>query len=118
MSPKLCLKLAFVLVLFSVIPALTSAQVANVQSRIGQAIDEKNMVTLKGNTHPLATAQYDRGEAPGSLPMNRMLLVLQHTPAQEAAIKQLLAEQQNQASSNFHNWLTPQQYGQMRSEER
>jgi hypothetical protein len=91
----------------------TVGQSASMASRISSAVDEKNMVTLKGNTHPLATAQYDRGEAPGSLPMNRMLLVLQHTPAQEAAIKQLLAEQQNQASSNFHNWLTPQQYGQM-----
>ena len=91
----------------------TVGQTASVASRISSAVDEKNMVTLKGNTHPLATAQYDRGEAPGSLPMNRMLLVLQHTPAQEAAIKQLLAEQQNQGSPNFHNWLTPQQYGQM-----
>ena len=91
----------------------TVGQSASVASRISSAVDERNMVTLKGNTHPLATAQYDRGEAPGSLPMNRMLLVLQHTPAQEAAIKQLLAEQQNQGSSNFHNWLTPQQYGQM-----
>jgi hypothetical protein len=113
MSPKLCLKLAFVLVLFSVIPALTSAQVANVQSRIGQAIDEKNLVTLKGNTHPMATAQYDRGEAPASLPMNRMLLVLQHSPAQDAALKQLLADQQNQSTPRFQQWLTPQQYGQM-----
>src|SRR3984885_10676274 len=91
----------------------TVGQSASVASRISSAVDERNMVTLKGNTHPLATAQYDRGEAPGSLPMSRMLLVLQHTPAQEAAIKQLLAEQQNQGSSNFHNWLTPQQYGQM-----
>jgi hypothetical protein len=63
------------------------AQTANVQSRISQAVDEKNMVTLKGNTHPMAKAQYDRGEEPGGLAMNRMLLVLQHTPAQEAAIK-------------------------------
>jgi subtilase family serine protease len=92
---------------------VTVGQSANVQSRISSAVDEKNMVTLKGNTHPLATAQYDRGEAPGSLPMNRMLLVLQHTPAQEAAIKQLLAEQQNQGSVSFHQWLTPEQYGQM-----
>ena len=30
MSPKLCLKLAFVLVLCSVLPALTSAQVATI----------------------------------------------------------------------------------------
>jgi subtilase family serine protease len=92
---------------------VTVGQSANVQSRISSAVDEKNMVTLKGNTHPLATTQYDRGEAPGSLPMNRMLLVLQHTPAQEAAIKQLLAEQQNQGSVSFHQWLTPEQYGQM-----
>src|ERR1700722_8434009 len=112
MSPKLCLKLAFVLVLFSRIPALASAQVANVQSRIGQAIDEKNLITLQGNTHPMATAQFDRGEAPTSLPMNRMLLVLQHTPEQETAIKQLIADQQNQSSPRFHQWLTPQQYGQ------
>jgi Pro-kumamolisin, activation domain/Bacterial Ig-like domain (group 3) len=91
----------------------TIAQSANVQSRITQAVDEKNLVTLKGNTHPLAAPQYDMGEAPGSLAMNRMLLVLQHTTAQEAAIQQLLAEQQNQASPSFHQWLTPQQYGQM-----
>ena len=113
MSPKLCLKLAFLLVLCSVVPALTSAQVANVQSRIGQAIDEKNLVTLQGNTHPMATTQFDRGEAPASLAMNRMLLVLQHTPEQETAIKQLIADQQNQSSPRFHQWLTPQQYGQM-----
>jgi hypothetical protein len=112
MSPKVCLKLAFLLVLCSVIPLLTSAQVSNVQSRIGQAVDEKNLITLQGNTHPMATAQFDRGEAPASLPMNRMLLVLQHTAAQEAAIKQLLADQQNQSSPRFHQWLTPQQYGQ------
>jgi hypothetical protein len=92
---------------------VTMGQMASVQSRIAQAVDEKNLVTLKGNTHPMAAPQFDRGEAPGGLPMNRMLLVLQHTPAQEAAIKQLLAEQQNQGSPNFHNWLTPQQYGQM-----
>jgi hypothetical protein len=91
---------------------VTVAQTGNVQSRISQPVDEKNMVTLKGNTHPLATAQYDRGEAPGGLAMNRMLLVLQHAPAQEAAIKQLLAEQQNQSSSSYHQWLTPEQYGQ------
>jgi subtilase family serine protease len=45
--------------------------------------------------------------------MNRMLLVLKHSPEQETAIQQLLAGQQNQSSPSFHNWLTPQQYGTM-----
>jgi hypothetical protein len=92
---------------------VTAAQLASVPSRISQAVDENSLVTLKGNTHPTAAPQFDRGEASGSPQMNRMLLVLQHTVAQEAAIKRLLADQQNQASPNFHNWLTPQQYGQM-----
>jgi subtilase family serine protease len=113
MKTKFIAGLTVVFALLFSAAVATVGQSASVASRISSAVDEKNMVTLKGNTHPLATAQYDRGEAPGSLPMNRMLLVLQHTPAQEAAIKQLLAEQQNQGSSNFHNWLTPQQYGQM-----
>ena len=42
-----------------------------------------------------------------------MLLVLRHSPAQEAALNQLTAQQQNQSSPNFHHWLTPQQYGQL-----
>ena len=32
------------------------------------------------------------------------------TPAQQAALEQLLAEQQDPASPNYHNWLTPEQY--------
>jgi subtilase family serine protease len=112
MISKVCLKSTVVLAFFVGLASLALAQTANVQSRITQAIDENNLVTLKGNTHPLANPQFDRGEAPGSLPMNRMLLVLKHTPEQEAAVKQLIADQQNQSSSNFHAWLTPQQFGQ------
>ena len=113
MRMKFIVGIAMVCALVFSAAMVTAAQLASVQSRISQAVDDKNLVTLKGNTHPMAAPQYDMGEAPGGLPMNRMLLVLQHTPAQEAAIKQLLAEQQNQGSPNFHNWLSPQQYGQM-----
>jgi subtilase family serine protease len=112
MISKVCLKLSVVVAFFIGFASLALAQTASVQSRITQAIDENNLVVLKGNTHPLANARFDRGEAPGSLPMNRMLLVLKHNPEQEAAVKQLIADQQNQSSSNFHAWLTPQQFGQ------
>jgi subtilase family serine protease len=112
MISKVCLKLSVVVAFFLGFASLALAQSANMQSRITQAIDENNLVMLKGNTHPLANPQFDRGEAPGSLPMNRMLLVLKHSTDQEAAIKQLIADQQNQSSPNFHSWLTPQQFGQ------
>ena len=88
------------------------AQTPAVASRITQAIDENNLVTLKGNTHPLARAQYDQGAAPDSLPAERILLLLQRSPAQEAALRQLLDEQKSSSSPNFHQWLTPAQFGQ------
>jgi len=71
---------SFFRILFLVFPSLALAQTSNAQRRITQAVDEKNLVVLKGNTHPMARQAFDRGSAPGSLPMNRMLLVLRHAP--------------------------------------
>ncbi len=87
------------------------AQTASRPSRITQAIDERNLTTLKGNTHPAARPQFDQGPAPADLPMNRMLLLLSHTKDQEAGVNKLLEEQQDESSVNFHKWLTPEQYG-------
>jgi hypothetical protein len=107
-----------ILVLFAfcslliLLPHRTFAQSAPVPSRITQAVNESNLTVLKGNTYYLASAEYDRGAAPASLPMNRMLLVLQRSPSQEAALEQLLDEQQDHSSPNYHQWLTPQQFGQ------
>ena len=44
-------------------------------SLIRQPIDESQLVTLRGNTHPLARAQFDIGTASPDLQLNRMLLV-------------------------------------------
>jgi hypothetical protein len=105
---RLCLAVAILLL----VPAVVSAQTATVPSRITAAIDEHNLTRLTGNTHPLARAEFDRGPAPDSLPMRRMLLVLKRGAAQEAALDQLMEEQQDASSSNFHSWLTPAQFGQ------
>lgn len=78
---------------------------------ITQPIDESNLTTLTGNTHPLARAEFDLGTAPATLPMERMLLVLKRSPEEEAALGQLLDDQQNKASANYHQWLTPEQFG-------
>ena len=52
-------------------------------SRIHDGIDEENLVTLKGNVPLQARAQNDHGEVRGSLPMERMILVLKRSDAQE-----------------------------------
>jgi Pro-kumamolisin, activation domain/Bacterial Ig-like domain (group 3) len=82
-----------------------------VQSRITDPIDESLLTRLWGNTHPLAAVKYDRGAAPLALPMERMLLVLKRSAAQETALRRLLDEQLDESSPNFHKWLTPEEFG-------
>jgi hypothetical protein len=93
-------------------PLRTWAQAAPPQSRIVDKVDESVLVSLRGNTHPLAQRQFDRGAAPADLPMARMLLVLKRGAAQEAALEKLLDDQQDQSSPSYHQWLTPDQFGQ------
>ena len=88
------------------------AQQTSPQSRIVAPVDEAARVTLRGNTHPLAQPQFDRGAAPPDLPMARMLLVLKRSAAQEAALEKLLDDQQDLNSASYHQWLTPDQFGQ------
>ena len=78
---------------------------------VTQAVDESQRTVLKGNTHPLARPQFDLGTAPATLPMQRMLLVLKRSDAQEAALLKLLDDQQDKRSPNYHKWMTPEQFG-------
>src|SRR6266849_591106 len=95
-----------------VFSSLQAAQTKPAAARITQAIDEKNLVQLRGNVHPLARAEFDQGVVADSQPMNRMLLLLQRSPEQGVALQQLMSEQQSKDSPNFHKWLTPEQFGQ------
>ena len=102
--------LAGALVLIS--PFAAHAQTGGVAARVTERIDNSQLVTLHGNTHMLARAQFDQGAAPPDLPMNRIMLVLKRSADQETALQNLLTEQQVNSSPNFHKWLTPDQFGQ------
>jgi hypothetical protein len=89
----------------------SAEQPPSVLPLIVQRVDETQLTVLQGNTHPLARPQFDHGTAPPDLPMNRMLLVLKRSPAQEHALLGLLDDQQDKASPNYHKWLTPENFG-------
>jgi hypothetical protein len=98
--------------LLVVVPGFASAQGNVARPRVVDRVDDATLTVLRGNTHPLAKPQFDQGAAPPNLPMDRIMLVLQRSPEQEAALKGLLDQQQDQSSPNFHKWLTPDQFGQ------
>jgi pseudomonalisin len=85
--------------------------IAESQDRITRFVDDEQRITLPGNRHPLANVQYDAGAVFPDFRMDRMLLTLLPDAAQKEALIQLLAEQHDPESPYYHQWLTPQQYG-------
>ena len=80
-------------------------------TRIVDRIDENHLVTLKGNTHPAATAANDRGRVSPDLPMTDLVLVLSRSAEQQAAFDKFVASQYEIGSADYHNWLEPEEVG-------
>ncbi len=90
---------------------LYSQQPAAGRAAIVQAVQDDVVVRLPNTTHSQIRTHTDRGRAAATLPMNRIVMNLKGSPEQEAELEQLLADQQNPASPRFHQWLTPEQFG-------
>ena len=80
-------------------------------ARLAGTIDESSLIALRGNTHPLAEAKYDRGPASASMPANRLLLVLARSTEHEAALETYLESTQDANSPNYHRFLSPEDFG-------
>jgi hypothetical protein len=87
------------------------SQPPRIPARITQAVDDANRMTLRGNVHRLARAEFDRGAVSDSQLATRVALVLKRSDDQETALRQLLDQQQDKSSPNYHKWLTPDQFG-------
>ena len=74
-------------------------------------VDNSIRTTLSNNVHPLARSQYDQGEVPDAMALQRMLLVLKRSDQQEAALLHLIENQQNKKSPLYHQWVTPELFG-------
>ena len=59
----------------------------------------------------MARPEFDRGLAPASTRMDRMLLLLEPDSSQQQALQALLAAQQDPSSPEYHRWLTPEAFG-------
>jgi pseudomonalisin len=109
---KICMILSlFALPAFS--GALNSQDAATPESRlrITQPISNTRFKILANTIHPQVAGARDLGRVDALAPMDQMLLVLNGSPAQEAALDQFLAEQHDSASPNYRHWLTPEQFG-------
>jgi subtilase family serine protease len=93
--------------------AAQSLPVAQPQAQIVSPVDEAASVTLVGNVHPLVSAASSSKAADLGTPMQHMVITLNSSAAQEAALTQLVAAQNDPKSPSYHQYLTPQAYASM-----
>jgi subtilase family serine protease len=101
------------IILSALSAALAAGSLACAQSadRIARIVNGADVQPL-ANHHPAwAVAANDAGVVPADLPLENMTLVLARSPAQEQAFEQLLKDQQDPSSPEFHHWLTPAEVG-------
>jgi pseudomonalisin len=92
-------------------PLFTQPPFAQPRDRITSFIDDEQRVALRGNVHPLALAEYDAGVVAAGFPMEHMLLTLLPDSTQQDVLNQWIDAQHNPDSPYYHQWLTPEQYG-------
>ena len=110
MTPRNRLQLAFLLPLAA---AVLSGNPAGAQAsdRLPHVIDSAQVQSL-ANHHPQwAVAVNDAGAVPADLPMSNITLALARSAQQEQAFEQLLRDQQDPSSPDYHHWLTPDEVG-------
>jgi hypothetical protein len=93
------------------LPFLASTLCFAVQpDRIAGPIDSSQKVALKGNVHGLAQTRFDMGRTDGSMILHGVTIAFRPSTAQQADLDNLLAQQQDRSSPNYHKWLTPSQF--------
>ncbi|HEX5234470.1 MAG TPA: protease pro-enzyme activation domain-containing protein [Silvibacterium sp.] len=103
-SPLLLLIVAF----FSG-PVLARAQSPS-RDRIIQEINPVSTVAVSGTVSPLARPDFDMGRADPSTQLTGITMYFRPSAAQQAALQNLLKQQQTPGSPLYHQWITPAQY--------
>lgn len=77
---------------------------------IKEQVDSTRMVPLRGSVRADFTADRDMGPVEDEHPL-RLYMVLQRNPAQQAELDNLIERQQQPTAGEYHQWITPRQFG-------
>ncbi|SDF87872.1 S53 family peptidase [Terriglobus roseus] len=91
-------------------PAFAGSQVVRRLSTLPSSSESR--VSLPDTVSPRVKSASVTGHLSSDTQLSGMSLIFNLTDAQKADLTQLLADQQNPSSAQYHKWLTPQTYGQ------
>ena len=79
------------------------------RSRIG-IIDSSNVAPVRGTAHPVAQSRFDQGRTDARQVLSGVSIAFRLSSSQQTDLDRLLREQQDPSSTNYHKWLTPDEY--------
>ncbi len=95
-----------------VLLGLTSGETIVSQTRIPNAVSNQERVTVKATSPNLLLAKSkETGRLSSNQKLGRMVLLLAPTTQQEEAAAQLVADQNDASSPNYHKWISPTDFG-------
>jgi uncharacterized protein (TIGR03437 family) len=95
----------------AVCASILAVSAAGQQNRITEPIDDTARVILPGSIPFKVRLADDRGPADPSLQIPFITLSMKPSAAQQTDLDRLLEEQRDRSSSKYHQWLTPEQFG-------
>ena len=110
MRTKNCPIKRFIVCLFGAL-ALSSVAAAAPPNRVTTTVNRAQTRAIKNNIPGQAQTRYDQGLAAPTLNLDHILLLFQTSATQQQDLESLLKAQQNPSSPDYHNWLTPEQFG-------
>jgi subtilase family serine protease len=97
-----------------VVAALLSAipsQSQQPQARLAAPITNASRATLAGSRPPRARLAHDLGAVDSSMPLQSITMYFSRSAQQQSDLDALVAAQQNPSSPQYHQWLTPAEFG-------
>ena len=79
--------------------------------RVTQSINNNVLATLAHSHLALTSHKAPLSPVSADTQLNHLQLMLSRSPMRQNALNKLMAQQHDPASSKFHQWLTPQQFG-------
>ncbi len=81
------------------------------QARLSAAIANTSRATLLGSQPPRARIAHDVGAVDPATPLQSITMYFSRSAQQQSDLDALIAAQQNPASPQYHQWLTPAEFG-------
>src|SRR3954468_12133933 len=89
---------------------LSAHSQSHATDRILRAIDSSDLVRVPGTEHPVAHSGLDRGRVAGTRLLSGVSIEFRLSPSQQSDLDRLLQEQQDPSSTNYHKWVTTDEY--------